>query len=167
MSTTLYSEALADATDAIFCIYEDCARRMLGSAKPQLFCSPEPESIFDQVRGDPNKPTPPELLSEQTQILLSSPLLEPKSRESVIQSGLAVLLQEVPVEARVLSLVRGVKLPTSKKLLELEWPDPLSPAQRAAHPHQVLRWIQGEESLSQLVHGALLSPVSQWISGQI
>lgn len=165
MSTTSIAEAFDGATDVVFCVHEDCARRMMGRLQPELYDPPKPEAIPEQVLGDPNRPTPPEKLSSQTHTFLSAPLNRGESREEAITMALVKLLEHMPLGCRVLSLERGVELPTQEKHVHLDWPEPVPETQLPTVPHQVLRWIQGEDTLEQLLAKAKATPFAEWLNG--
>lgn len=158
-----FDEELDGATDVIFCVHEDCARRTLGRKQPILFVPAEPTSLVDQVRGDPNKPTSPELLSQLTHEILSTPLDETGNREEAISKAVSALLDSVPERARILSLEREVELPTRREYTAMEWPSAIPERDLPLVPHQVLRWILGEDSLSSLLYDATESPLNQWL----
>lgn len=162
MAMSSVHEALDGSTDAVFCVHEDCARRMMGRLQPELFDPKGPE--VDQYRGDPNRPTPPENLSRQTQTFLSSPIDRGETREEAISQALATMLEHVPEGCRLLSLERGVALPTTREYLQLDWPDALSEVEKPTVPHQVLRWIQGDDSLEVLLETAKTTPMAQWLN---
>lgn len=162
-SSSSYKEELEGATDVVFAVHEDCARRTLGRKEPRLFVPDAPGSLEDQVRGDPNKPTMPEQLSPLTQEILSAPLDHEEDRESAITKALKVLLGAVPENARILSLERGVELPLDAPYDALEWPPEIPERDLPSIPHQVLRWIHGEESLSKLLYSATDSEFVQWL----
>lgn len=161
VSTTSAPESLEDATDVVFTIYEECARLMRGREALPLF-DPASDDSASQVRGDPNKPTPPMNLSQHTRSILSSPAYWEGTREQAIESALERLLEHVPPEARSLSLVRGVSLATAKTTL-LDWPEPVTPNEMSVVPHQVLRWIHGEETLEPFLVSCATSPFVQWL----
>jgi len=161
-SSSDFAIELEGATDVVFCVHEDCARRVSGRSEPLLFESEVPEALVDQVRGDPNKPTLPDHLSPHTHVILSAPLDQSESREVVVTRALEALLACVPESARILSLQRGVaRLP--RDCVALDWPPPVPERDLPVIPHQVLRWIHGEESLAQLLSAAMDSPVYGWL----
>lgn len=165
VSTADVAEALEGATDVIFTVHEDCARRLTGLHKPTLFVPDD--SFEDQVRGDPNKPTHPESLSPQTQVILSSPANVSEPREEVVTRALRTLLAQVPVGARVLSLQRGIPLPTDMPHTWRDWPAEIPEGNLAIVPHQILRWIQGDETMSDLLAEAARSPVTEWLAESV
>lgn len=165
MATSQPEEALAQATDVLFCVHEDCARRLFGRNEPNLYDPPTPENVRDQVRGDPNSPTPPHKLSQQTHSILSSPALNGMSREDVLTKALASLIGMVPPTARILSLERGVDLPTHREHQKLEWPTEVPERDLPVVPHQILRWIHGEETLDVFLNEQRANPIAIWLAG--
>lgn len=156
-------ELLEGATDVIFTVHEDCARRLTGLHGATLYV-PDESSTESQVRGDPNKPTHPESLSPQTRVILSSPANVSEPRESVVTKALAELLQSVPNSARVLSLQRGVPLPTERQHEWLDWPAEVPENVLPLVPHQILRWLQGDESIDALLQSSSTSPITTWLA---
>lgn len=162
VSTADVHEALEGATDVVFTVHEDCARRLTGLHKPTLFVPGD--SFEDQVRGDPNKPTHPESLSPQTQVILSSPVNVSEPRNEVVTRALTSLLESVPSGARILSLQRGIPLPTGRTHTWRDWPAEIPENQLPIVPHQILRWIQGDETMSSLLAEAASSPITEWLA---
>ncbi|MBS1713710.1 MAG: hypothetical protein JST30_05170 [Armatimonadetes bacterium] len=156
-------EAMDGATDVVFTVYEDCARRFFGLQEARLYDPVDPLSPSDQVRGDPNKPTSPENLSERMRQILSSPLEAHSSRDEVVKAMVDQVLPLVPNDARILSLLRGVLLPAERPHLHLNWPNPLEPDQIVLVPHQILRWIHGDAGLDDLIDTSRRSPLVDWL----
>lgn len=163
MSTSELDEALLDATDVVLTVHEDCARRMTGRRPPELFAPEEPAEATYQVRGDPNRPTPPEQLSVHTHIMLSGPADHDNSREVVILAALKTILDHIASDARILSLERGILLPAGREHTHLNWPLPLDAKIAPLIPHQILRWIHGESSLGSLLEESRKSPLTKWL----
>ena len=163
-SSSDFVEELKDSTDVVFCVHEDCARRILGRTEPQLYFPESPANLVDQVRGDPNKPTSPELLSRYTHEILSAPLNQSESREVAVSRALETLYGSVPPSARILSLQRGLTLKIDREFEALVWPAQIPERDLQTVPHQVLRWIHGEESLAQLLSSSMDSPFYEWLT---
>lgn len=156
-------EALDGVTDVIFTVHEDCARRFFGQREVVLFEPLDPASVPDQVRGDPNKPTAPEKLSDRMRQILSAPVDARSNREEVVGAMVERVLPLVSEEARVLSLLRGVLLPTEREHVHLNWPSPLDPDKVSLVPHQILRWIHGDAGLAELISQSRRSPFVAWL----
>ncbi len=162
-ATTDLEEALERASDVVITLHEDCARRMQGMTPPRLYVPEDPTTLEDQVRGDPNKPTHPDRLSQLTHTILSLPSEQKGTREEAIAAVLPSLMSAIPDSARVLSLLRNVPVPSDPRVLELAWPDEVPDQQRPIVPHQILRWIDGESSLQYLLDAAPFSPFFHWL----
>ena len=163
LATSDIDEALLDATDVVLTVHEDCARRMTGHRPPDLFAPEEPTEATYQVRGDPNRPTPPDRLSVHTHIMLSGPADHENTREEVLSVALAKIMDLIPAKAKVLSLERGVLLPTKRGHTHLNWPLPLDADKAPLIPHQILRWIHGEATLDALLNESRRSPLVKWL----
>jgi hypothetical protein len=59
--------------------------------------------------------------------------------------------------------MRGVLLPTVREHVHLNWPSPLDADKVSLVPHQILRWIHGESSLSDLIVQSQRSPFVEWL----
>lgn len=164
VATSQLDEALAGATDCLLTIHEDCARRLRGKSSADLY---EPADAADetfQVRGDPNKPTPPDRLSDHTHAILSAPKDVSLSRASVIAEAAESILAGLPVGVRVLSLLRDVELvPT---IDQLKWPAAPKDTDRPLIPHELLRWINGDPEINLALKNALDSPLAAWLEGR-
>ncbi|MCW5938775.1 MAG: hypothetical protein KF884_05490 [Fimbriimonadaceae bacterium] len=164
-ATTELSEALEEATEVIVALNEDGAWRMLGLTSVKEFEERVDEDEVFIPHGDPNRPTPLDRLSPRTRAILSSPTDIGRDREAVIGEALSRVAQLAPRRARVVSLVRGVLMPEGFEHDSLLWPQPLSSDQAARVPHQVLRWILGEQTLRDLLSEAARSPLAAWLEG--
>ncbi|MBS1721606.1 MAG: hypothetical protein JSS66_01225 [Armatimonadetes bacterium] len=161
-SSPSVEETMDGATEIIVTYHEDCVRRMHGRVPPVLYSPEEPGKLVDQVRGDPNKPTPPERLSEQTQTYLSMPTETEASREELLQSAIDYL-EDRWGELPMLNLVRGVAPSRLPLVTSLNWPSELSVDQLQLVPHQILRWIHGDASLDEFLETCRESPVLTWL----
>ncbi|HTQ09749.1 MAG TPA: hypothetical protein VMI31_06730 [Fimbriimonadaceae bacterium] len=83
--------------------------------------------------------------------------------EAMIEQAVEELLGSVPQEAEVLSLVdSGIAIPLDH-YYRVDWlPEP-TVAERISLPHQVLRWIRGEDYTHALFIEHERSPVKRWL----
>lgn len=156
-------ESCLGATDAVVCLHEEAARRMVGGEiqpAPEVWVEDEQGSSW---HGDLNRPTPPDRLSKFTREMLARPAPVGDSRATVIEQAARMCAGALPNRARIASLMRGALLPPDVSHLQMAWPRALDPAERAAVPHQVLRWVHGDESLHSLFDGVAGSPFAAWL----
>jgi hypothetical protein len=84
--------------------------------------------------------------------------------DSLVQRAIDRMLIALPPEAEVLSLQREeVTLPDERRYRKLKWPEEPTLAERVALPHQVLRWIKGEEMPHVLLKDADRTPLKAWL----
>ncbi|MBL8069177.1 MAG: hypothetical protein JNM28_12060 [Armatimonadetes bacterium] len=158
------TDALDGATEVIVTMHEDCARRMTSRGwSPNLEYFESANTLDLYGGGDRNRPTPVEQLSEQTRRLLENPGLESGSREDAIRESMAQILEIIPEEARLLSLTRGVLLPVERPYAHFDWPPPVAEMGLQLVPHQILRWVRGDEKIEPLAQAADASPVMAWL----
>ncbi len=162
-SYSILSEPLMATTDVIITLHEDCARRMAGRMSPELYSPPPIDKLSDQILGDFNRPTPPEKLSLRTQQILCYPKEKEESRSEIMAKTLDQIQLELPAGARVMNLVRDVEYPTPAHWKNLDWPESQPEDVQSRIPHQVLRWIHGEESLRDYIQSAQDSPIYKWL----
>lgn len=149
-------EALAGVTDLILMLNEDGSRRMVGGSEEVVHDMGEGDSV-EFRRGDGNRPTPVEQLSPLTRQVLSRPAVLGGSREEVVRAaGLRVL---DGFDGRVCSLIRSVDLEVDG----FDWPQPLSESELWMRPHEILRWISGDERLETLVEAGRSGPILGWL----
>ena len=87
----------------------------------------------------------------------------PQAHDSaVIQSALDLILEYVPNDADVLSL-QDPEIVLPGAFRHADWPVDLSLDERVALPHQVLRWIHGEEYPHDLIGLSERSPLKAWL----
>ncbi len=86
-----------------------------------------------------------------------------KKREAVIEKALERIIPAIPDGAPTLNLMRNVHLDPSATVSELDWPPNLSEDDRRAAPHQILRWIKGDEYLHSLLPRFERSPLKSWL----
>lgn len=84
-------------------------------------------------------------------------------RGDPIPSVAAALIDRVPEEAAILSLVPGLFMGADRSITNLDWPPEPSMEERRAIPHQVLRWIRSEESVHGLIDEHRQSQVKRWL----
>jgi hypothetical protein len=156
-------EVMEGATEVILTLHQDCARRMLGegeSASIDYFEELNPLDLY--AGGDRNRPTPIDQLSPETRRLLTRPNDQEATRKSAIELASGQVLGLVDPSARVVSLMRGVDV-ANRELTFLAWPDPLDDLQVAVVPHQILRWVRGDDGVGSLGEAADRSPLLAWL----
>jgi hypothetical protein len=160
-STTDIEEALPGTTDAILCLHEDCARRLIGThLSPSLAMFDDQDIPLHFYGGDRNRPTPPESLSEHTKLLLSVPDHEEFSRAEAMTDALKILAPHIPDAARVVSLMRETEM---ESVETLAWPEILTETQSSLIPHQILRWVRRDEELFDLMSSGKSTPLRAWL----
>lgn len=140
-----WREAILDADAAIVCIGENCARHMLG-VRQAIVAVEDEAPVLAAQRSRPGRMK-----------------LFPKTsgaRADVLAEALEPVLAEL-AGRRALSLMRGFAAGGEA----WTWPPPPSDAQRRALPHQVLRWVRGEEPVRELLDDHAGSPLRAWLDG--
>lgn len=165
-SSTDLEESLEDADHLVLSLYEDSSRRLIGP-EPEPVEEEEPldekgMSVVEHGLGDLNRPTPYQNLSQQTRLILHRPNLD-LSREEAIQKAAAKVLAKRPEKCRVLSLVRDVTIELPENAEQVAWPPPLAESERQIKPHEILRWINEDPSIYDLLKEAEYSPVTRWL----
>lgn len=165
LATSDLNESLADADVVILSLHEDCARRMTGPVSIRVLEAFEEERLdaWEMRRGDRNRPTRPDQLSEQTRQILAVPAPDHRDREGVLQQAIIQTLDCIPLETPLLSLMRGVLLPEGRAHTFLNWPATIPEDQQALVPHQILRWIYGDEPMDDLVAAGRDNPCRAWM----
>jgi hypothetical protein len=158
-------EACENPNAVILCLSEDCARRMTGPLSIRVLEAFEEERLdaWEMRRGDRNRPTRPDQLSEQTRQMLTVPAPDDRGREQVLEQAMAQVIEAIPSEVPLLSLMRGVLLPEGRAHTFLNWPAPIPEDQQPLVPHQVLRWIYGDEPMDDLVAAGRENPGRAWL----
>ncbi|ARU40454.1 hypothetical protein CCB80_04580 [Armatimonadetes bacterium Uphvl-Ar1] len=152
--------ACKGTTDLIVTLHEDCARRMRGGGRSvalEYFEKAEPMDFY--LGGDRNKPTPVDQLSEQTKRLLIAPDSGEVSRVWILREVVSNVLRELD-GVRVLNLMRGVELMAVEGV---EWPDAVNEEALTVVPHQILRWVRGDEEMDELRRAGSDSPLLRWL----
>ena len=163
-ATSDLSEALDGVTDLVFCLHEDCARRMVGPRQARWLDNLEAAQETHLLsRGDPNRPTPVNQLSRATRAMIEVPVDTSLSREEVIEAAVRLVVDATPDSARVLSLMRGVALPAGLGYTHLAWPTPLDDATLSLVPFQVLRWVTADDRLDGLVEAGKANAFRDWL----
>lgn len=81
----------------------------------------------------------------------------------MIEQAVSDILGPVPAAVPVLSLLEpSISLPRAT-YQRVDWPAPLSPEARFALPLQILRWLNKEESLHELLISNDQSPLKTWL----
>jgi hypothetical protein len=79
-----------------------------------------------------------------------------------IDRAVALLLQKVPAEAHLMSLV-GEQIPYDG-YFAMDWPPELSFGEEVAVPHQILRYLNQEEYLFEILKQYQSSPLKAWLN---
>lgn len=83
---------------------------------------------------------------------------------AMIQDALDLLLPHIPAGSEVLSLQEeAVQLPIGRRFRRTDWPPEPTLSERVAIPHQVLRWVKGEEYPHALIADSERSPLKAWL----
>lgn len=81
-----------------------------------------------------------------------------------VQEAVNLLAPMIPPDAQVLSLQRAdIELEQGPTLTRAQWPGEISIDERISLPHQVLRWVHGEEYPHGLIQASEKSPVKAWL----
>ena len=83
--------------------------------------------------------------------------------EKAISETLSRLLQSLPNEAQVISLQSEKVVIPLDYYYKLDWPNELTPDELRSTPHQVLRWVRGEEYLHEVFKEYARSPLKSWL----
>jgi len=83
---------------------------------------------------------------------------------SMIEQAVESLVSAVPQKAELLSLVDSEIMLPKLHYYRLDWPDPIAVADRAVVPHQVLRWVRGEQGVGGLLRKYEASPLKAWLN---
>jgi hypothetical protein len=164
-SSSRLETAVEGATDVIFALDVEAARRLARGMEPGTSVSTDWDEYaqYASWHGDLNHPTPPERLSEYTLAMLTQPVLDGTPDAEAMDQAVLACLEAVPADARVLSLMRGCLLPPGREHVQANWPRPLDALEEPRVPHQVLRWILGEDSLDGFLAEGAASPVVEWL----
>lgn len=151
------AQALAGADHVVFCLGENCALKFLGLRRMPAHADLELPLELDPLAPASVRRTRP-----------SAPVGEvtDATREALIRRATDRLMVLPGQSASVLWLVRGVSAPADRRVRALEWPSELSSEERAAMPHRILRWIRGDEKLSDLLDPYRDSPLKDWLEAR-
>jgi hypothetical protein len=83
-----------------------------------------------------------------------------RDKPARLEEAISKLLALVPDGAHVMSLVGDLP---SDSCFAMDWPAPLTHAEETAVPHQILRYLNGEEYLHQLLKEHQASPLKAWL----
>ena len=169
LCTSIFEEALEGVDAAVVSLTEDCARRMTGKTAARVMLPVDPEDgteLYDLYGGDMNSPTPLENLGPRTLAALSTPEVGKVTREEAITDALELVFVHAG-DAKVLNLTRRAEVSTRPAHTTLSWPEPLSEEERRSMPHQILRWLNGDEGLDQYMQGFAASPLANWLKSEL
>ena len=82
---------------------------------------------------------------------------------SMIEQAVEALTAFIPNGATVLSLVDPEILLPKSQYYRLNWPEPIPDSDRSTIPHQVLRWVRGEDGVGDLLRKYEASPIKTWL----
>lgn len=95
------------------------------------------------------------------------------TREQALTTGVEEVILGLDPAAKVLSLIhsseavaaarRRTPARAEPQTTYLSWPEPLNDEQRRAIPHQILRWLRGDEYLTGLIDQFRNSPIKRWL----
>lgn len=164
MSSGVWSEIAEGTTDLVITLHEDCARRMEGGGQSEsleYFENAAPMDFY--LGGDRNKPTPVDQLSEQTKSLLTVP--ESSDERETVLRRVAQNVLEKSSGVRAVNLMRGVELMGSDLvgIDRLEWPEAVDEGKLVLVPHQILRWVRGDDLMGDLRTIGMESPLRAWL----
>lgn len=145
-------EALEGADLVVFAIGENCARKFLRK-------HPAKAKAKDKEKEKAKSKTKPGKSGS------ASPARD--DRGEAIQKAATALARAVPDGAPTLDLMLSVDLPAEPGRTRLDWPAALSEADRRSVPHQVLRWLKGEEGLGRAIEEFRQSPIRGWIDANL
>lgn len=83
-------------------------------------------------------------------------------RTAMVEQATEEMLGFIPPEAQILSL-QGPEVDIPRDHYRLDWPPPVAVESRPGVPHQVLRWVRGEEYLHELLAEHERSPLKAWL----
>ena len=159
-STSDLGEAVGDAEFVVFSLNEDGSRRMVAGQSEEALVDVENNESMLFRRGDGNRPTPVANLSPMMRKLLSRPAEEGDSREGVIQSAAEQVLKVLPPGILGVSLMRGVEI----EIEGLNEPEALSEAELVSRPHEILRWISGDEPAHREIEAVRDRGLVRWLN---
>lgn len=140
LATSDVGEALERADQAILMVGENCARKFL----------------MRELR-------PPEEEEDE-----SIPIFLEGTRDELIGRATTEMLEFLPDGAPILTMLRGEGIRfSSTRLLEisrLPWPPEPPEEDRWRIPHQILRWIRGDDPLFGFLEAYMDSPMKQWLN---
>lgn len=88
------------------------------------------------------------------------------NREAMIEQAVEEMVEALPTEAKLLSLERpDIQIPRAHS--GLSWELSIADEDRPSVPHQVLRWIRGEDYLHELLAKYEKSPLKEWLDQPI
>lgn len=100
----------------------------------------------------------------ETPAVVSARPGDPGDRRQRIKRLWRTCDQAVTEPARVLNLTEELSPELGPPSA---WPGALSAAERRARPHQILRWIRGEEHMGTYVSQFAASPIVRWLRDQV
>jgi hypothetical protein len=78
-----------------------------------------------------------------------------------VQRCVTELLEKAPLDSKVLALLNVE--PDGHPWTSSHWPAEPTEAERQAVPHQILRYLNGDEYPHALIRGNTSSPVTKWL----
>ena len=167
--TSSVEEALDGADAAVISLSEDCARRMTGKIAARVLLPVEPEEgtkLYDLYGGDINSPTPLEELGPRTLAALSTPDAGRMTRQEALEAATDQVLAQMG-DVKALNLTRFDQATEHPGHTALSWPEALTEEERTTMPHQILRWLGGDQELGQYLRQFADSPVASWLKTEV
>ena len=148
--------ALYDADEERLDLFDRFARLcfMATRAEHSVFSTTDPTEALDGV----NK-----VIVQVGENCARKLLGSPKSAPDPTDAALDRLMLLVPDDAEVACLLFGRILPHIHDYIEIDWPPEPTPEERQSLPHQVLRYLNGEEYLHEVLTANSGSPLRPWL----
>jgi hypothetical protein len=156
-ATNVLDEAIADVDKVVLTLHDDCIRRMV-LHKTEVYDPLDTLPISDLPRGDFNRPTPVSELSPAVKelIALRQGSLDLDQAAELIYTRIT---EHIPAEA-CLSLNRSFALSPFEILA---WPKGCDESDEWKVPHQILRWVAGDEIPTELISSVDGSALEEWL----
>lgn len=84
-------------------------------------------------------------------------------RDELVSKAVAAMLEGLPSDVPVLSLMGKEVAVPSNRVYRLDWPPPPDPDSRGFWGHQILRWIKGDEYMHAYIRSFESSPLKAWL----
>lgn len=84
-------------------------------------------------------------------------------RASLIEQAVDDLVRDVHPQTPILSLISDAILYPRDVYQSLDWPPPMTEAERVMYPHQVLRWCRGDDYAFEILRDNEKAPLKAWL----